>query len=60
MLKMITNNCVEITNDCFTVIDDNIYRKIRTGLVEHTPPRRTEETRRKQSIYKIKTTTWKQ
>lgn len=47
IMKMMTNNVIEITNDCFVNIEDNVFRKIRLGVIkEHTPPKGAEERRR--------------
>lgn len=50
IMKMITKNCIEITQDCFSIVDDGTFRKIRQGLIEeHTPPRGTDERKRRTS-----------
>ena len=47
MMSLLTNNCIELTPDCFEMQDDGVFRKIRPGLVEElTPPRGKEERKR--------------
>lgn len=41
MLKLLTNSCVDINHECFLTLDDGVFRKVRSGLIEErTPPPR--------------------
>lgn len=38
IIKMIENKVMEITSQCFSIVENSIFAKIRTGLIEEPPP----------------------
>lgn len=48
MLKLLTKSCININRECFLTLDDGMFRKVRSGLIEdRTPPPRLPGERRR-------------
>lgn len=49
IMSMIANKMMDITAQCFSIIDDSTFGKIRVGLMEEKTPPPSKERRRKNS-----------